>query len=52
MKRLEETFYDYTRQYDQNIKTLIKERGVEISMEELEEILNDAKHMVMNTPNH
>ena len=46
MNKIEETFYNYTRKYDENIKELVKERGVEISNEELEEILHDAKNQV------
>lgn len=46
-KRLEETFFDYTKKYDENIKILIKKRGVEISTEELDEILHDAKNMTV-----
>ena len=45
MNKLEETFYNYTEQYDENIKKLFKEREIEISMEELKEILHDAKNM-------
>lgn len=44
--KMEETFYEYTKKYDQNIKSLIKDRGVELSIEELEEILHDAKMMI------
>jgi|GEM_PF-1258198 hypothetical protein len=46
MKKIEETFYSYAQRYDENIKELVKERQVEISLEELEEILQDAKNMV------
>lgn len=46
-KKLEETFLEYTQRYDENIKNLIKERQVEISIEELEEILDDAKNIVL-----
>lgn len=45
MKKVEESFYDYTKKYDKNIKKLMKEHNVEISMEELEEILSDAKNI-------
>ncbi|HLV10394.1 MAG TPA: hypothetical protein VKY40_09300 [Halanaerobiales bacterium] len=46
MKKIEETFFNYTRKYDKNIKELVKKRGVEISNKELEEILHDAKNQV------
>ncbi|MFW6282191.1 MAG: hypothetical protein ACOC1O_05305 [bacterium] len=46
MKKMEEVFIDYAEKYDNNIKALIKERNVEISMEELNEILSDAKEIV------
>lgn len=45
MKRLESTFYQYTKNYDENIKKLIKERAIEVSMEEMDEILHDAKNL-------
>lgn len=47
MKKIEETFYNYAQKYDENIKELIKERELEISIEELEEILHDAKNMAV-----
>ena len=43
-QKLEKTFFEYTKKYDENIKTLIKERGIELSMNELKEILDDAKN--------
>jgi hypothetical protein len=43
-RRLEQTFLEYTQKYDSNIKTLVKERGIELSTNELEEILDDAKN--------
>ena len=46
MKKMEEAFIDYAKSYDKNIKSLMKERNVEISMEELDEILADAKEIV------
>lgn len=45
MKKMEDTFYKYAEKYDENIKDLVKERNIEISMEELEEILQDAKNI-------
>lgn len=48
MKKLEETFMEYTTVYDKNIKKLINERGVEISNQEINEILHDAKYMTVN----
>ncbi|QTL98334.1 hypothetical protein GM661_10260 [Iocasia frigidifontis] len=48
MKKLEETFMEYTTVYDKNIKKLIKDRGVEISNQEIDEILHDAKYMTVN----
>ena len=45
MKKMKETFYNYAEKYDENIKDLIKEHNVEISIEELEEILADAKNI-------
>lgn len=47
MKKMEETFFDYVEKYDENIKTLFKEHNVEVSMEELEEILHDAKNIIV-----
>lgn len=47
MKKMEKAFYDYVEKYDENIKVLFKERNVEISMEELDEILHDAKNIVV-----
>jgi hypothetical protein len=47
IKKMEDLFYNYTEKYDENIKLLIKEREVEISMEELEEILADAKNITV-----
>lgn len=47
MRKIEEAFYDYVDRYDENIKTLIKERNVEISIEELDEILHDAKNVIV-----
>ncbi|ACL69932.1 hypothetical protein [Halothermothrix orenii] len=47
----EEIFYDYTKQYDENIKEIIIERNIELSIEELEEILKDAKNRVLNIRN-
>ena len=43
-QKLEKTFFQYTQKYDDNIKSLVKERGIEMSMNELEEILDDAKN--------
>lgn len=48
MKKLENTFLNYTEQYDHNIKKLVKEKEVELSIEELEEILADAKNVTLN----
>ena len=45
MKKMEDTFFEYASKYDKNIKKLVKEKDVEISMEELEEILHDAKNI-------
>ena len=45
MKKMEDAFYNYAEKYDKNIKSLMKERNVEISMEELDEILDDAKNI-------
>lgn len=45
MKKMKQTFYDYAEKYDENIKSLIKEHNIEISIEELEEILTDAKNI-------
>lgn len=47
MDKLEETFLDYTKKYDKNIKSLFKKKEVEISMEELQEILDDAKNITV-----
>jgi len=44
--QLENSFYDYTNKYDENIKKIIKEREIEISTAELEEILQDAKNIL------
>ncbi len=44
IKGLEQAFYEYTQKYDQNIKDIIKEKEIEISDGELEEILKDAKY--------
>ena len=43
---MEDLFYNYTEKYDENIKTLMQER-VEITMEELNEILVDAKNITV-----
>ena len=47
LKKLEETFFDYTKKYDKNIKRLMKKREVELSTQELNEILHDAKNMLV-----
>ncbi|MFP4662037.1 MAG: hypothetical protein ACLFPF_07600 [Halanaerobiales bacterium] len=47
MKKMEETFFKYAEKYDENIKTLVKEHNLEISVEELEEILADAKNITV-----
>lgn len=47
MQKMEETFYKYASKYDENIKSLIKKRNIEISIEELEEILRDAKNITV-----
>ncbi|NLJ83730.1 MAG: hypothetical protein GX336_02340 [Halanaerobiaceae bacterium] len=47
MKKVEDLFYNYTEKYDENIKTLMQEREVEITMEELNEILADAKNITV-----
>ena len=36
-------FYEYTEKYDKNIISLIKEKNIEISLDEIKEILSDAK---------
>ena len=41
--RLSEVFYEYTEKYDKNIISLIKEKNIEISLDEIKEILSDAK---------
>ena len=46
VNKVEDLFYDYAQQYDQNIKKLIKQKDIEMSVEELEEVLEDAKNMV------
>ena len=43
-KRLADVFYEYTEKYDKNIISLIKEKDLEISLDELKEVLNDAKN--------
>ncbi|MFP4016355.1 MAG: hypothetical protein ACLFUI_04930 [Halanaerobiales bacterium] len=47
MKKMEEAFFDYATKYDENIKTLVQEHNIEISVEELEEILADAKNITV-----
>ncbi|MFW6306232.1 MAG: hypothetical protein ACOC1N_02485 [Bacillota bacterium] len=47
IKKMEQTFFDYAVKYDNNIKALMKERDVEISIEELDEILADAKNITV-----
>lgn len=47
MKKMEKTFFDYVEKYDENIKILFREHNVEVSMEELEEILHDAKNIIV-----
>ncbi len=47
MKKMEQAFFNYAEKYDDNIKTLIKENNVEISIEELDEILADAKNITV-----
>ena len=42
-EKLADTFYDYTKKYDKNIINLVREKNIEISLEELREILDDAK---------
>lgn len=44
--KLENTFYQYTEKYDQNIIDLVKNKNIEISLEELKEILEDAKQQL------
>mgnify|MGYP006284292399 FL=1 len=41
--RLSEVFYEYTEKYDKNIISLIKEKNIEVSLDEIKEILDDAK---------
>ena len=47
MKKMKQAFFNYTQKYDENIKSLIKENNVEISIEELDEILADAKNITV-----
>ncbi len=47
MKKVEELFYSYTEKYDENIRLLMQEREVEITREELNEILADAKNITV-----
>ena len=44
--KVEEVFYDYASKYDENIKSLFEQRNIDISQEELQEILDKAKNMV------
>ncbi|MEJ6950609.1 hypothetical protein [Natronospora cellulosivora (SeqCode)] len=46
MKKMEEAFMNYAEKYDENIRELFRKRDLEISMEELDEILEDAKEIV------
>ena len=46
LNQVEKIFYDYTQKYDENIKSIVKDREIELSIEELDEILEDAKKEV------
>lgn len=44
MKRLEQKFFEYAQQYDHNIISIVQERNLNIDLNLLQQVLDEAKH--------
>ncbi|MEC9488264.1 MAG: hypothetical protein UMV23_02120 [Halanaerobium sp.] len=48
MKRLEEKFFEYAQQYDQNIVAIIQEKHLNVDLNMLQQVLDEAKHRAVH----